>query len=106
MGCLEIKTSAPHIYLEDLDRSADCPARFLWQVVMQCLVTDRAWCDVAQYSAPLGALRVMHVEPTAEELEALRDGLVSFCADLDQFEARVLELLTDQSAAGLREAAS
>ena len=103
-GLVEIKTRAPHLFLEDLDRGG-IPPEYQWQMRMQCLVLGRSWCDLAQYCAPLGRLRVEHLEPTEDELADLHDALQTFCAELDSIESRILDLLTDHAAPGLLEAA-
>lgn len=98
-GLVEIKTSAAHIYAEDLDTwGASVPPRFYWQMVGQCLVTGRAWCDLAQYCAPAGAMRIVHLEPPPDVLAALDEALTTFCAEVDAMTARVLDLMTDHGA--------
>ena len=95
-GLLDVKTTAPHLFVADCLQDANgVPERFRAQMTMQCLVFDRPWCDVAQYCSPLGALRVVRWEPSVEEREKMRAELVSFCAELDELEARALEMMAE-----------
>ena len=79
-GLIEVKTSAPHMCSSRIasKRSDVAPARFVDQIVMLLLVTEREWCDLVQYCEPLGACRIIRVEPRAEdalrEMEARADG--------------------------------
>ena len=95
-GLVEAKTSEPHIYIADImDVHNDIPERFRWQMIGQCLVTGREWCELAQYSEPLQSLHVARLTPSAEELEQLHAALVSFAADVDEAEEKARELLAD-----------
>ena len=95
-GLLEIKTSAPHIYIEDLRRGQDqIPARFKWQMIGQCLTTGRDWCALLQYCEPLQSARILYLTPTPDELEELSAELDTFCNDLDALTAEMRTLIAD-----------
>ena len=100
-GLLDVKTTAAHLFVADCLQDANgVPERFRAQMTMQCLVFERPWCDVAQYCSPLGALRVVRWEPGVDELEKMRAELVAFCAELDELEARALEMMAEWAIAG------
>ena len=100
-GLLDVKTTAAHLFISDCLQDANgVPERFRAQMTMQCFVFDRPWCDVAQYCSPLGALRVVRWEPGVDEREKMRAELVEFCAELDEMEARALEMMAEWAIAG------
>ena len=87
-GLLEVKTTKPHLYVIDMIESPYYPPdRFKWQMIGQCLVTGRDWCDLIQYCEPFHTFRVLRLEPTDTELEYLEGEILAFCAELDQLEA-------------------
>lgn len=96
-GLVEVKTTAPHLFVGDLLSGDEVPARFRAQMVGQMLTCGRAWCDLAQYSAPLDALRVCRLEALPAELELLEAELREFARELDEMEAQVLDLLSEFS---------
>ena len=47
-----------------------------------------------------GALRVVRWEPGVDELEKMRAELIAFCTELDELEARALEMMAEWAIAG------
>lgn len=95
-GLIEAKTSDTHIFITDIATARDeIPERFKWQMVGQCLVTGRQWCDLAQYCEPLNAFRVVHFKPAKEDLDLLHDHLTVFVEELKETEKQTRELLAD-----------
>ena len=97
-GLIEVKTSAPHVFVADCLEASDLvPARFMDQIVMLLLVTERLWCDLVQYCEPLGSCRILRVEASDEALSIMATELHEFAAEVDALEARALELLDEWS---------
>ena len=94
-GVLEVKTTAPHLYIADI-LTRGIPERFKWQMVGQLLVTGRKWCDLAQYCEPLGAMRVERLYRDDDDLRLLEEELAAFCAELEVLEEEALELLSEE----------
>ena len=93
-GLVEIKTTNPHLYLMDIMEGSDSiPDRFYWQILGQCLVVERDWCDLAQYCEQLHSFRVIRFEPDGAQLGELYGELMKFCKELDIAEKRVREML-------------
>ena len=95
-GLVEIKTNEAHIYLGDLLTGRHTvPGRYRWQMAGQCLVTGRAWCDLAQYCDQLGSFRITRLKPTQDDLDEMREKLEAFCAELDETTQELKELLAE-----------
>ena len=89
-GLIEVKTSASHIFLEDIMESpGSVPDRFYWQIVGQCMIMDRQWCDMAQYCHPLSSLRIIRVFPNKKDFDDLTKQLDSFMEECDAAEFKV-----------------
>ena len=93
-GLVECKTTLPHLFIE-LMLSGGAIEKHRAQMVGQCLVTGRAWVDLALWCEPLGALYVARLEPSVAEREAMYEALLEFCVYLDSLEARALDILRD-----------
>lgn len=97
-GMVECKTTAPHLFVADiLDAHDTVPDRFRHQLIMQMLVAERDWCDLVQYCAPLGAARIIRYMAVPSELNVMESELVAFAAEVDDLEARALDLMADWS---------
>ena len=95
-GLVEIKTTAPHIYLVDLlDSREQVPEKFYWQMVGQCLVTGRPWCDLVQFCDEMELLRIIHLQPSDEELKKLHEQLLIFVAEVDAATDMLRDLLAE-----------
>ena len=95
MGLVEVKTSDSHIFLEDIMESpTSVPERFYWQIVGQCMIMGRAWCDMAQYCHPLSSLRIIRVFPNKSDFDDLTEQLNSFMEEVDAAEFKVRRHLT------------
>jgi len=95
-GLVEIKTREPHLFVTDLlNGPTTVPEDYRWQMIGQCLVTGRPWCDLAQYSAPVRGFRIVRYEPTQKELDQLAAQLEAFCEEVDGFHVLARELLAE-----------
>ena len=93
-GLLEVKTTDSHLFVEDiLGNPNSIPERFYWQMVGQCLVTQRSWCDLAQYCDPMAVMRIVRLEPPEKDLSDLFTELFKFVNELDLTEKRVRQML-------------
>lgn len=97
-GMVECKTTAPHLFVADiLDAPDTVPERFRHQLIMQMLVAERDWCDLVQYCSALGAARIIRYQAVPSELNVMESELVAFAAEVDDLEARALDLMADWS---------
>ena len=95
-GLVEIKTREPHLFITDLLASPhEVPEDYRWQIIGQCMVTGRKWCDLAQYSLALHAFRIIRYEPTPEEFETLKTELIRFIEEVDGYHREAQELLEE-----------
>ena len=101
-GLVEIKTTAPHLFVDLMLSGPDAPLRkHAAQMTCQCVVTGRPWCDLALWCEPLGNLWVGRWEPSAEELDAMELAMLDFADELDTMEERVVELLAETAMSSL-----
>ena len=97
-GLVEIKTADPHIFIFDIAESGTgVPERFYWQMVGQCLVTGRKWCDLAYFCEPISTLHVSRIFPTDDVLSELHKTLGVFNSEVDEIESKVKSLLAAMS---------
>lgn len=88
-GVLEIKTKAPHLMAEIIDKDKT-PPEFKAQCQGALLVTGRAWTDLALY-CPGFPLVVRRLERDEEYLAELDAALAAFLQDLDSAVDRIRE---------------
>lgn len=86
-GLLEIKSKAPHLWIECMERGA-FPPEHVAQVQGQLWVTEREWCDLAIWF-PGMPLQVYRVQRDEAYIGKLRQAVAAFCEELDELVARV-----------------
>lgn len=75
-GLLEIKCIDDVAYFKHLlNGEKEIDTKYLWQVQMQMLVTERKWCDLAFYNPNYKkSMLVFRIEADQEKFEALKKG--------------------------------
>lgn len=86
-GLLEIKSKAPHLLIECIERG-DFPPEHAAQVQGQLWVAEREWCDLAVYF-PGMPLLVYRAKRDEAYIARLRSAVRAFCEELDELVARV-----------------
>ena len=93
-GLVEVKTTAPHLFVELMLGADDAPLqKHAAQMTCQLVVTGAAWCDLALWCEPLGQLWTGRWEPTATERAAMEAAMLQFADEVDAMEAEVTERL-------------
>lgn len=85
-GLLEIKSKAPHLMLDVLERGV-MPSEHVPQVQGQIMVSGRDWCDFVAYWPKL-PIFIKRVERDESYIRDLRQGLDDFIGDLDDIVKR------------------
>jgi hypothetical protein len=86
-GLLEIKSKAPHLWIEAMMRD-DFPPDHVAQVQGQLWVTEREWCDLVVYF-PGMPLQIYRAQRDAAYLARLAGAIDAFNEELDCIVARV-----------------
>lgn len=86
-GMLEIKTKAPHLMVEIIDKDKT-PPEHMAQLQGQLWIADREWVDLALYCQGF-PLVVRRIHRDEEHITEIREGVDAFLADLDRVVARV-----------------
>lgn len=85
-GLLEIKSKAPHLMLDVLERGV-MPSEHIPQVQGQLMVSGRDWCDFVAYWPKL-PIFIKRVERDEIYIRNLRQGLDDFIGELDDIVKR------------------
>jgi hypothetical protein len=86
-GLLEIKSKAPHLWIEAMVRD-DFPPEHVAQVQGQLLVTERAWCDLVVYF-PGMPVQIYRAHRDEAYIARLVDAIDALNDELDCIVARV-----------------
>lgn len=86
-GLLEVKSKAPHLLIECIERG-EFPPEHVAQVQGQLWVCERDWCDLAVYFPDMPLL-VYRARRDEAYIGRLRSAVTAFCEELDELVARV-----------------
>lgn len=73
-GLVEFKCQKNAVYVKTL-YSQKIDTKYVWQMQMQMLVTDRKWCDFVVFNENFTDLIIIRVERDEEKIEKLRIGI-------------------------------
>lgn len=75
-GLIEIKSIDDTGYFKYLlNGESEIDSKYIWQIQMQLLVTDRKWCDFVAYNPNFKKSMFIHrITPDLEKFEALKKG--------------------------------